>query len=334
MIALEKSHKIAKHFINTVGHTPLVELGNIFNKPGVQVFGKLELANPSGSVKDRTAMNILREAIATGEIQPGDTIIESSSGNMALGLAQACLYYKLQLVVVVDPHINQHTEKLLRTYGAKIVQVKSPNENGGYLGARLKKVQQLLLDIPNSYWSNQYGNPNNPLAHHDTMTEIMEALNYKVDYLFIAVSTCGTIMGCADYIEKNNINTRIIAVDAIGSVLFGGSPGERIIPGHGASVPSQFLDSSKLWDHVEVSDLDCVLGCWSLLKKEGILCGGSTGGVVSAIQKYEYHLPDNSNCVLLLCDRGDRYLDTIYNREWLLKKIAGVKNHLNPIGGW
>ncbi|GGW45393.1 2,3-diaminopropionate biosynthesis protein SbnA [Arenibacter certesii] len=334
MIALEKEIKIANNIVDTIGNTPLVKLNRLFNNSTYNVYGKLELSNPSGSVKDRTSMFILLEALNNGKIQPGHTIIESSSGNMALGLAQACLYFNLKLIVVVDPHINRHTEKLLLTYGAKIEYVQTPNEKGGYLAARLEKVQQLLKQIPNSYWSNQYGNPNNPLAHQNTITEILNSLNGKVDYLFMAVSTCGTIMGCADYISENNIETKIIAVDAKGSVLFGGLPEKRIIPGHGASVRSQFLDTSKLWDHMEVSDLDCVRGCWSLLKEEGILCGGSTGGVISAIKKYEAHIPDNSNCVLLLSDRGDRYLDTIYNKDWLATKIEGVKNVLYPIGGW
>ncbi|MDX1364298.1 MAG: 2,3-diaminopropionate biosynthesis protein SbnA [Arenibacter latericius] len=334
MIALEKDLKIANNIVDTIGNTPLVKLNRLFKNTAYDVYGKLELSNPSGSVKDRTSMYILQEAINNGEIQPGNTIIESSSGNMALGLAQACLYFNLKLIVVVDPHLNKHTEKLLRTYGARIEYVKTPNDNGGYLAARLEKVQQLLKQIPNSYWSNQYGNPNNPLAHHNTITEILHSLNGKVDYLFMAVSTCGTIMGCADYISKNDIGTKIIAVDAEGSILFGGLPKKRIIPGHGASVRSQFLDPSELWDNIEVSDLDCVKGCWSLLKEEGILCGGSTGGVISAIKKYESNIPDNSNCVFLLCDRGDRYLDTIYNKEWLLKKIPGVKNSLDFIGGW
>lgn len=334
MVTLELVPQISDNIISTVGDTPLVRLNNLFKNSAINVFGKLEAANPSGSVKDRTSVNILRTALAEEKIKKGDTIIESSSGNMALGLAQACIFYGLQLIVVVDPKLNKHTEKLLRTYGAQIEYVCTPMTKGGFLAARLERVQQLLNEVPNSFWTNQYGNLNNPLAHHKTMEEITVALQGRVDYLFIAASTCGTMMGCADYIQKNGLLTKVVAVDAEGSVLFGGQSKNRLIPGHGAGVPSQFLNVDKIWDNIAVSDMECAKGCWSLLKKEGILCGGSTGGVVSAIEKYVENISDNSNCVLLLCDRGERYLDTIYNKDWLSKKLPDCKNAFQPLNGW
>lgn len=334
MITLDSRTKISDHIVSTIGNTPLIRLDRLFEDSSINLFGKLEAANPSGSVKDRTAMHILRKAFEEGKIRKGDTVIESSSGNMALGLAQACIFYGLQLIVVVDPKLNKHTEKLLQTYGAKIEYVRTPMTKGGFLAARLERVQQLLNNIPNSFWTNQYGNINNPLAHHKTMEEIMVAMEGQADYLFVAASTCGTMMGCADYIQKNGLNTKLVAVDAQGSVLFGGKQKKRLIPGHGAGVPSQFLDVDKIWDNVAVSDLECAKGCWSLLKQEGILCGGSTGGVVSAIEKYKIHMPANSNCVFLLCDRGERYLNTIYNKDWLLKELPECKNAFQPLNGW
>ncbi|APA63145.1 2,3-diaminopropionate biosynthesis protein SbnA [Maribacter sp. 1_2014MBL_MicDiv] len=325
---------ISESIIDTVGNTPLVKLNNVLDDSHFNLFGKLEAANPAGSIKDRTSLFILKQALASGTIKKGDTVIESSSGNMAVGLAQACLYYGLKLIVVVDPKLNSHTEKILRTYGVRIEHVTVPKKNGGYLAARLEKVQQLLDQIPNSYWSNQYGNQNNPFTHHETMSELMDSLHGKLDYLFVATSTCGTLMGCADYIHENHLNTKIIAVDAVGSVLFGGPPLKRLIPGHGAGVPSQFLDTNRIYDHVYVDDVDCARGCWSLLEKEAILCGGSSGGMVSAVRKYSQKMEQDSNCVLFLCDRGERYLDTIYNRDWLLKELPESKNAFTPIGGW
>ncbi len=205
---------------------------------------------------------------------------------------------------------------------------------GGFLAARLERVKQLLQEIPNSFWTNQYANPNNPMAHYKTMDEIMGALEGKVDYLFVATSTCGTIMGCADYILNNGLSTKVVAVDADGSVLFGGEQKKRLIPGHGAGVPSNFLNVDKIWDHIAVTDIDCIKGCWLLLKKEGILCGGSTGGVVIAIEEYMKKIPRNSNCVFLLSDRGERYLDTIYNKKWLLKELPECKKAFEPMNGW
>lgn len=321
-----KPSTIASNILQTVGNTSLVQLSKLFIAQDFKVYGKSEYNNPSGSIKDRTALSILKDALNKGLINENSTIVESSSGNMALGLAQACLYLGLKLIVVVDPKINLHTQKLLETYQVKIIKVEQPLDDGGFLGARLAKIQELLHNIPNSYWTNQYGNQANPLAHHQTMEEIFKDLNRKVDYLFMATSTCGTIMGCANYIHKYQLPTKIIAVDAKGSVLFGGESKKRIVPGHGAAVPSQFLDTSKLYDHVEVSDLDCIKGCWSLLSNEAILCGGSTGGVVQAIQQYAYKIPKNSNCVMMLCDRGERYLDTIYNKDWINKNIPEANN--------
>ena len=334
MIAQHIPDTVSESIINTIGNTPLVQLNKIFEHSRFNLFGKLEAANPAGSIKDRTSLFILQQALADGRIKKGDTVIESSSGNMAVGLAQACLYYGLKLIVVVDPKLNLHTEKILRTYGARIEKVKEPKEDGGFLAARLARVQYLLISIPNSFWSNQYGNKDNPLTHHKTMTEIMDSLDGELDYLFVATSTCGTLMGCADYIKENNLNTKIIAVDAVGSVLFGGPPLKRLIPGHGAGVPSQFLDTNKIHDYVYVDDVDCARGCWSLLENESILCGGSSGGMISAVKKYSKKIEDGSNCALFLCDRGERYLDTIYNQEWLLKELPESRNAFTPLGGW
>lgn len=334
MITQNISNKISDSIIDTIGNTPLVQLKNTTINKNFNIFGKLEAANPGGSIKDRTSLFILQQALANGRIKKGDTVVESSSGNMAVGLAQACLHYGLQLIVVVDPKLNSHTEKILKTYGVRIEHVTEPKKQGGYLAARLERVQELLSSIPNSFWSNQYGNDDNPLTHHKTMTEIMDSLEGKLDYLFVATSTCGTLMGCADYIYENNLDTKIIAVDAVGSVLFGGPPLKRLIPGHGAGVPSQFLDTTKIHDYIYVDDVDCARGCWSLLENESILCGGSSGGMISAVRKYSRKIEDGSNCALFLCDRGERYLDTIYNRDWLLKELPESKSAFTPLSGW
>ncbi len=334
MITQNISNSVSESIINTIGNTPLVKLNNVYAGSKFNLYGKLEAANPGGSIKDRTSLFIVQQALENGLIKKGDTVVESSSGNMAIGLAQACLHFGLKLIVVVDPNLNSHTEKILKTYGVRIEHVTQPKKQGGFLAARLERVQELLSSIPNSFWSNQYGNLNNPLTHHKTMTEIMNSLHGKLDYLFVATSTCGTLMGCADYVYENNLDTKIIAVDAVGSVLFGGPPLKRLIPGHGAGVPSQFLDFSKIHDYIYVDDVDCARGCWSLLENEAILCGGSSGGMISAIMKYQKKIEDGSNCALFLCDRGERYLDTIYNTEWLLKELPESKNVFTPLGGW
>lgn len=306
-----------QNLLSAIGNTPLVRLHKLYPESAVAIYGKLEAFNPGGSIKDRTAFEILGYALEKGEVKPGDTVIESSSGNMAIGLAQACLYFGLRLIVVVDPHINNQTLQILKTYEACINRVETPDSNGGYLQARIQRVQELLSLINNSYWPNQYANPLNPLAHYETMREIVEALEGKVDYLLAATSTCGTIMGCARYVQHHKLPTKIIAVDAVGSVIFNAPAAKRLIPGHGASRPSQLLNRRLIDNYIHVSDEECVQGCRRLLKREAILAGGSSGGVVAALAKLLPQLPPDSTCALILCDRGERYLDTIYSDQWV-----------------
>lgn len=301
----------------SVGNTPLVRLDKLFSSAPVKIYGKSEYLNPGGSIKDRTALNLIAKALATGKLKRGDTVIESSSGNMAIGLAQTCLYYGLQLIVVVDPKLNKQTEKILKTYGAKIERVWEKDTVGGFLAARLKRVQQLLRSTPGSFWPNQYGNPDNPATHEQTMAEIAKELRGRVDYVFVATSTCGTLMGCARYIRENKLNTQLIGVDAVGSVIFGGRQGKRLIPGHGAGKPSQFLRKDWISDWLPISDSESIVGCHRLLQREALLCGGSSGALVSALEKKLPGMPDGAVCVLVLCDRGERYLDTIYDDQWI-----------------
>ncbi|WP_318312606.1 2,3-diaminopropionate biosynthesis protein SbnA [Flagellimonas crocea] len=320
---------IYNNILDTVGNTPLVQI-NRKNNDGRAVFIKMEGLNPGGSMKDRTSNLIISEMLRKKEISPGGTIIESSSGNMAIGLAQACLFHGLDLIVVVDINLNPHTRKLLRAYGAEVVTIYEPHPEGGFLAARLKKVNELLDQVPNSVWSNQYQNPNNPGAYQTTMKEIMQVLDNDLDYLFVATSTCGSLMGCMDYVKAKGLKTKIIAVDAVGSVLFGDKAGKRKIPGHGAGVASHFLNRDNVFDVIHVSDLECVQGCRKLLAQEAILPGGSSGGIFYAYEKYKHRLPQNSRSVLLFADRGERYLDTVYSPEWVKENIEMDQVFKNP----
>jgi 2,3-diaminopropionate biosynthesis protein SbnA len=312
-------NKIEKGLFSTIGKTPLVPLKKLYPKSSLKIYAKLEMFNPGGSIKDRPARMMLSKALDEKKLTPDHTVIESSSGNMAIGLAQACRYLGLELIVVVDPKINHHTQKLLQTYGAKISTVQKPDEHGNYLSARLERVQQLLQSIPDSYWPNQYANIYNPAAHYQTMHEIIEGMPRPLDYLLVATSTCGTIMGCSNYVQKNNLDTKIIAVDAVGSVIFSHSSANRMIPGHGAGRPSQLLNKEAVDDVLHLTDEDCINGCRRLINREAILAGGSSGAVVRAVKKLQSTIPSEATCGLILADSGERYLDTIYSDEWVLK---------------
>lgn len=312
--------------LTTVGHTPLIKLSKVFSNTHFQLFAKLEMFNPGGSIKDRPALNMLKEAFLKGDIQRGSTIIESSSGNLGIGLAQACSFLGLRFICVIDPKTNQQNINILKAYGAQVELVAEPDPiTGDFLPARIARVKSLLASIPNSFWSNQYANLNNARAHHQTMYEIVTALKGNLDYLFCATGSCGTLRGCYEYIKKSNLNTKIIAVDAKGSVIFGDKRGKRLIPGHGAARVPELFQPGLEDACVHVSDWDCIVGCRRLLREEAILAGGSSGGVISAIERKLPEIPEGATCAAILCDRGERYLDTIYSESWIEKHFGEMK---------
>lgn len=310
-----------------VGNTPLVRLDRVFPGASYELYAKMEGFNPGGSIKDRCAFRMLERAIERGRVRPGGTVIESSSGNMAIGLAQACRYYGLHFVCVVDTRVTAQNLSILRAYGAEIELVSEPDpETGDLLHARLRRVRDLCRLRPGAFCPDQYTNPDNPRAHFATMDEILRALDWRVDYLLCATSTCGTLTGCAEYIQRNGLKTKIIAVDAAGSVIFGGRLGTRLIPGLGSGRRPDFAGPKLVHAYVVVTDLDCVVGCRRLLASEAILVGGSSGGIIAAVERLAPTLAPGAVCVSILPDRGDRYLDTIYSDEWVRWQFGEVSH--------
>ncbi|WP_368396373.1 2,3-diaminopropionate biosynthesis protein SbnA [Streptomyces sclerotialus] len=316
-----------KGILATVGDTPLVELERLSADLGLRVLAKIEKFNPGGSIKDRSALSMLREAVRTGEVVPGrTTVIESSSGNLAIGIAHICRYLGVRFVCVVDARTTEQNLAILRAYGAEVEVVTEPDPvSGDYLPRRLRRVAELAAAVPDSYVPGQYDNPFNPRAHLRTMREIDEALDGAVDYLFCAAGTTGTLGGCAAYVREHALPTTVVAVDAVGSRLFG-SPVTcpRLIPGHGAAVVPALLDPAAADRVVHVGDLESVVGCRRLVDREAVLAGGSSGALVAALEKLAPELPAGSCCVLILPDGGDRYLDTIYSDAWVGRHFGDV----------
>ncbi len=319
------NHGVKQGILSTVGQTPLVRLTHILPNIHFQLFAKLETSNPGGSIKDRTAVNIIYDALDRGLVKPGGTIIESSSGNLGIGLAQACAYMGLHFICIVDPRTNVQNMDIMRVYGAKVDLITEPHPiTGDFLQARMERAQHLAETMPNSFWCNQYANPANPDSHHQTMREIATDLYGKVDYLLCATSTCGTLRGCAEYIHQYELETKVIAVDAVGSVIFGGKPGPRLLPGHGAGRRPEHYQDGLADEYIHVTDLECVVGCRRLVKHEAILAGASSGGVVAALDRLKDTIKPNTNCVLILCDRGERYLNTVYSDIWVDAHFGNV----------
>jgi N-(2-amino-2-carboxyethyl)-L-glutamate synthase len=322
----EESSALNTGILSIVGNTPLVKLDRVFKNADFNLFAKLEMFNPGGSVKDRPALNMLKNAFKNGDIKPGYTIIESSSGNLGIGLAQACSVLGLHLICVVDPKTTGQNMKILQAYGATVDVVTEPDPaTGDFLPARINRVKYLLDSIPQSFWCQQYANMNNVRAHHQTMHEIATALDGKLDYLFLSTGTCGTLRGCYEYIKSHNLNTKVIAVDAKGSVIFGDKRGKRLIPGHGAARVPELFQPGMEDMCVHVSDLECIVGCHHLLRSEAILAGGSSGAVIAAINKARLEIPSGANCAAILCDRGERYLDTVYDDSWVKEHFGDIE---------
>ena len=303
-----------------VGKTPLITLSRLFPKPDVAVLAKLELMNPSGSAKDRPARYIIEKGLTDGSIPPGAHLLESSSGNFGIALAITARLHGLTLTCVVDPKTTPANIAIMRQLGVDIDIVHEPDDAGGYLQTRIRRVHELLHEMPAAVWINQYANKRNWQAHyHGTGAEMCEQLLQPPDYLFAAVSTTGSILGCARRLRERFPDLRVIAVDAVGSIIFGGPPGRREIPGIGASRVPELLAPEEIDGVVHVSDLESAQACRAVLETEGIFAGGSTGSVVAAISKTLPSLPRPCRIVTICPDRGDRYLDLVYDDAWLAK---------------
>jgi cysteine synthase A len=312
--------------LSAIGNTPLVCLDRLLPESPFAVFAKLEQLNPGGSAKDRPALAILASGLASGAIGPDTVVVESSSGNMGIGLAQACRYHGLRFICVTDCKAARQNLRLLAAYGAEIDVVAEPDPlSGELLQARLRRVQELLAAIPGSFWPNQYAHAENAGSHYrTTMREIATALDGKVDVLLVATSTCGTLRGCGEYVRDHGLPTRIVAVDAVGSLIFSDQRASRLLPGLGAGVRPPLCDPSLVDEVVHVTDLDCVAGCRRLAAREAILAGGSSGGLVAALERVRKRISPGAHCVLILPDRGERYLDTVYSDAWVRHHFGDV----------
>jgi cysteine synthase A len=316
---------IKENIISMIGNTPLVRLGRIMEDVNIRLYAKLEGFNPGGSIKDRPALKLIEHGFQSGEINAETTIVESSSGNLGIGLAQVCSFLGLRFICVVDTKTTRSNLDILRAFGAEVSVVTEADARGReLLQARLDRVQEVREQIPNSYWPNQYANVANALAHHATMREILEQLDDRVDYLFCATSSCGTLKGCAEYALGHSPHTKIIAVDAEGSAIFGSKPRKRLIPGHGSAIVPKLLCPELVHQCVHVTDWECVVACRRLVRYESLLVGGSSGAILTAVRHLAPQMPPGATCVMIFPDRGERYLDTIYSDEWVLKHWESV----------
>lgn len=314
---------VASDVLDLVGDSPVLRLRGLPTSAGT-VVAKLEGLNPGGSMKDRTAAAMLRSALRSGELAPGGHVVESTSGNFGVGLAQAAAVLGLQLTCVVDPRCPRTSIQAMRAMGATVELVTEPDPvTGDLLAARLNAVQRLLDADPGAYWPNQYANPENPAAHAaGTMAELDDLFGGQLRAVYVATSTTGTLRGCADLIAARGRRTQVIAVDALGSVLFGGTRATRLLPGYGAGVVPKLAEGAAPDGVVRVADCDAVAWCRHIARTDGLLMGASGGAVVAAAAQAQRD--DDGPVAVILADRGAAYLDTVYDDDWVHEHLGAI----------
>lgn len=310
------------------GNTPLVRLRRWEDKNGIKntrIFAKLESFNPGGSAKDRTAAALVKDAIATGRLTPGTVVIESSSGNLGIALARQAILHDFEFHCVVDPRTNETTLALIQAYGGVLHPVNEPDpKTHDWLTARRQKVQDLLDEFPGSINLDQYSNPAAFTAHSEgTMAEIFESLGHAPARVYVAVSTTGTVGGCIAEVARRGAPTQVIAVDAEGSVLYGGARGERLLPGYGAGVATDLSQRQTPTGTRRIPADRAVEQARELARTEAILPGASGGAVMAAVRADIEQFAPGEDVVVILHDGGTAYTGTIYNDQW-------VEDNLSP----
>jgi len=303
--------------LDLIGQTPIVKLNRLRDPNGAELFVKLEGFNPGGSMKDRTAKWLIESAEAAGLIRKGSTIIESSSGNLAIGLALVARVKGYKLICVVDPKISEMNLQLLEALGAEVRMVHQCDEHGNYLAARIELVKQLCESIENAFWTNQYANPANPQAHQFwTAREIYEEFGSDLDWVVVPVGTAGLATGCSMGLKSLIPSIKILCVDAIGSVTFGCKPGKRYLVGIGSAIVPENL-KPELYDRVtHVGDYQAFQMCRRLALEEGLLVGGSSGAAIYAALELSKTLSPGQKVLAILPDRGEKYYNTIFSDSW------------------
>jgi N-(2-amino-2-carboxyethyl)-L-glutamate synthase len=316
---LEDLEKISAY----IGKTPIMKL----NYESADLYAKLEYNNFSGSSKDRAGFSIIYHGIKDGHINEDTTIIASSSGNMAIAIASICKLLKLKFIPVIDPNINKAYESLLNLISYKVVKVTERDKTGGYLLTRIEKVNSIHAATKNSFIADQYGDSNNFKGYYGLTDELLSTVD-RLDFIFIAVSSSGTITGISKSIKEKMPHVKIIAVDVEGSVIFNQPPIKRHISGIGASQRPPIIENARIDDVIIVPQAEIVNGCFELLDEQVIFAGASSGAVYCAAKQYFYnkHFPVKPSAVLIFPDKGFTYLDTVYNKEWAQQLTALQKS--------
>lgn len=301
--------RIYNNIMETIAQTPLVRL-NAVNNALARVVVKLESFNPGGSVKDRTALSMIETAEINGLIKPGDIIVEPTSGNTGIGLALVCAVKGYKLILTMPENMSIERRNILKVYGAQLIL--TPAEEG--MKGAIACAEQIHKETKGSFMPMQFENPANPEIHRRTTAiEIWEQTNGKVDILVACAGTGGTITGTSEVLKQKNPKIRIIAVEPASSpVLSGGKPGKHKIPGTGPGFIPKILNKDIIDEIIGIKDEEALDMARSMVKKEGILCGISSGAAVCAALKVAGRKENEEKLIVaILPDSGERYLSEL-----------------------
>ncbi len=311
-------------FEATVGNTPLIRLAKLSDATGCEILGKAEFMNPGGSVKDRAALWMIRDAEASGRLKRGGTVVEGTAGNTGIGIAHICNARGYGCIIYMPDNQSQEKVEILETLGAEVRQVKTVpyKDPMNYQ----KQAGRFAESLEGAVWANQFDNVANRRAHYEsTGPEIWTQTDGKVDAFTASVGTGGTLAGVSRYLKERNPKIRIVLADPPGSALYSWvktgeavmSPGPSLTEGIGNSRVTDNLEGSPIDDAIQISDQETVSMVYDLLRTEGWFFGSSTGVNVVAAVRVAQQLGRGHTIVTVLCDGGGKYQSRLFNREWL-----------------
>lgn len=300
--------RVADNILELIGQTPIVKLNRIVGKSDADIYLKLEYFNPGGSVKDRIAWSMITEAEKRGELKPGDTILEPTSGNTGIGLAMVAAAKGYRTILVMPDTMSIERRNLLKAYGAELVL--TPGAEG--MKGAIAKAGELKKENPDYFVPQQFSNPDNVKVHYETTAqEIVEQLGEKLDAFVSGVGTGGTITGVGRVLKEKYPETQVIAVEPSASpVLSGGKPSPHKIQGIGAGFVPEILDTEIYDEVIKIENEEAFEWARKLAKEEGILGGISSGAAVAAAIKVARRLGEGKNVLAVIPSNGERYLTT------------------------
>jgi cystathionine beta-synthase len=313
---------IYSNILEMVGRTPMLEVGNFDTGP-CRLFLKLELMNPGGSIKDRIGISMIEQAEKRGDISPGDTIVEATAGNTGLGLALVAAQKGYKLILVLPDKMSQEKIFNLRAMGAEVVLTRSDVGKGH--PEYYQDLGRRIADEQGAYFINQFGNPDNPLAHEQTTApEILEQMGGDLDAIVLGVGSSGTVAGIGKYLREHAPDVELILADPEGSVLADyinkgelGEKGNWLVEGIGEDFIPDIADFSQVGRAYSISDAESFATARELLKKEGLLAGSSSGTLLAAALRYCREQTEPKRVVSFACDTGNKYLSKLFNDFWM-----------------